>query len=61
MPLPEPKNREEKQEFISRCMSNDTMKREFNNKDQRLAVCYKQWEKKNESDLIDKIDLLLGE
>lgn len=61
MPLPEPKENENKDKFISRCMSTDVMKNEFPKNKQRYAVCHKQWEKKNESDLIDKIDLLLGE
>lgn len=40
MPLPSPSG-ESKNEFISRCMSQ--LKGEFPDKDQRLAVCFKQW------------------
>jgi len=40
MPLPRPTKREKENDFISRCMSNEVMKREFPNRDQRLAVCF---------------------
>ena len=66
MPLPEPKPQEEKEEFISRCMSDDIMNKEFPKKDQRAAVCYKQWNKKNEGEsrntdkIEEKIDKYIG-
>jgi len=44
MPIPTPKAKETQQEFISRCMSD--LKSEFPNKEQRLAVCYTQWQEK---------------
>lgn len=43
MPLPKPKKGEEKDDFIKRCMGNDIMKREFKDKEQRVAVCYNRW------------------
>jgi len=43
MPLPKPKTGEKQQDFISRCMSNPTMKKEFPEQKQRLAVCFSQW------------------
>lgn len=46
MPLPVPNKNEEKQEFLHRCMSNDTMQREFKNRKQRYAVCLRQWNNK---------------
>jgi len=51
MPLPEPKPGEEKNKFIWRCnkeieeMEGD----KFKTKEQRFAICYKQWKKKNEN------------
>lgn len=61
MPLPEPKDNEEKQEFTERCMSNDVMKREFPENKQRYAVCMKQWEGENEDiDLLKRIDNYLN-
>ncbi|MHA1383233.1 MAG: DUF6582 domain-containing protein [Candidatus Helarchaeota archaeon] len=43
MPLPIPHKGEEQNKFISRCMSDETMKREFPDQKQRTAVCYSQW------------------
>lgn len=44
MPIPQPNKRENKQEFVIRCMSNDTMIKEFPKQDQRLAVCSTNYE-----------------
>ena len=46
MPLPKPNSDETKDEFISRCMSNATMKADFSDNDQRLAVCFQRWKDK---------------
>lgn len=43
MPLPEPHKNESRQEFVSRCMGDETMLREYTENDQRAAVCYSQW------------------
>lgn len=49
MPLPSPKKKEEKQDFVKRCAVDDeNMKKEFPNEKQRWAVCYSLWNKKNE-------------
>ena len=40
-----PREDEEKTEFISRCMSNEQMVREFPDKDQRVSVCFSRWDK----------------
>lgn len=45
MPIPTPRDREEKQKFISRCMADDAMVEEFSNAEQRLAVCHDKWQK----------------
>ena len=45
MPLATPAAGEQRDNFISRCMSNDTMQKEFSDQKQRLAVCYSQWRK----------------
>ena len=47
MPLPKPRAEENQQEFISRCMGDETMKSEYPRNDQRLAVCYVQWRDRN--------------
>jgi len=42
MPLPTPRTNEKRNDFISRCMDNETMKKEFPKEKQRAAVCYSQ-------------------
>jgi hypothetical protein len=44
MPLPKPTDGESRDDFISRCMGNDIMNRDFPDNDQRMAVCQRQWE-----------------
>lgn len=45
MPIPKPKPYERRNEFISRCMSDDKMKSEYS-RDKRLAVCSAAFETK---------------
>lgn len=45
MPIPTPLPKEQRGEFIQRCMMNDSMVREFKDQDQRYAVCVTQLEK----------------
>lgn len=45
MPLPRPNKGEKQDDFIDRCMANPTVKDEFPDNDQRLAVCFSQWKK----------------
>jgi hypothetical protein len=42
MPIPKPNPNEDKEKFVSRCMSNDTMKQEYSDSKQRVAVCLGQ-------------------
>ena len=56
MPLPVPKKSESKDDFISRCMGNETMKDEYPDNDQRLAVCYSQWKKKEKKDEFSELE-----
>jgi len=44
MPLPKPTPKENKKEFVMRCMSDETMVKEFPETDQRLAVCSSTYE-----------------
>lgn len=39
MPIPSKKENEDKNSFMSRCMSDDVMKNEYKNVDQRVAIC----------------------
>jgi hypothetical protein len=53
MPLVKPKDKEKREDFMSRCMSDDKTISEYPATDQRLAVCSSQYEngKKEESHL----------
>jgi hypothetical protein len=44
MPIPKPTAEETKSEFIQRCMTDNVMVSEFENTDQRLAVCSTSYE-----------------
>jgi hypothetical protein len=48
MPLPNPKEDETKDGFISRCIEDEKSKEEFPNLTQRIAVCVSQWDRKDE-------------
>ncbi len=50
MPLPKPKKDEEENKWIERCMGNETMKKDFDDNDQRLAVCYQIWKDKDKEE-----------
>jgi len=39
MPLPSRKKNEDKSDFLSRCMSDETMNKEYDNNSQRYAIC----------------------
>ena len=43
MPLPSPKGRQNEQDFVSSCMSDQGMKKEYPGQKQRAAVCYSQY------------------
>lgn len=50
MPIPKPKDDEEKKDFISRCMGNPTMVEDYPDNKQRLAVCYASWDREKDED-----------
>jgi len=43
MPIIKPKKNESEQEFVSRCMGDDMMNKDFKDQKQRVAVCYSQY------------------
>lgn len=45
MPLPTPNNKENKNDFVGRCVSELSDKKEFEDNKQRVAVCYSQYDK----------------
>lgn len=61
MPLPKPKPNERKNEFVSRCVGDKTMKNEYPDPKQRTAVCFSQWrEVENIEDIDDFKDAFIG-
>ena len=53
MPLPSPKGKQDKETFVSNCMSNETMKKEYPDSKQRVAVCYSKWRQSKGTTEID--------
>jgi len=47
MPIPKPKQNENKNDFISRCMANNTMVKEYSEEKQRFAICNNQFKGEN--------------
>jgi hypothetical protein len=60
VPIPKPEKNEDKQKFTSRCMSNETMKKEYPNAQQRIAVCLGQTRKSKSTLIEDVHDNLLA-
>lgn len=54
MPIPELNPNEDKKKFISRCMSSETMKKEYTDVKQRVAICLGQT-RKSKSALIEQV------
>ena len=48
MPIPKPNMNESRQDFITRCMGDDTMASEYTDSDQRLAVCTSEYDSNKE-------------
>ncbi|NDC71881.1 MAG: hypothetical protein EBZ62_00300 [Sphingobacteriia bacterium] len=56
MPIPDKHTDEDKQKFISRCMSDEVMKKEYPDTKQRAAICISQTKKhKSKSDLLNDV------
>lgn len=61
MPIPSRKPNEDKNTFVSRCMGNETMKKDYPDSKQRVAICLGQTRKKGKSSLIEEVhDSLLA-
>jgi len=50
MPLVKPKDKEKREDFIQRCMRDQTSTSEYPNSDQRLAVCSSLYKNKNKEE-----------
>jgi len=58
MPIPSPNQNEDKQKFISRCMGNNTMQKEYPDSKQRAAICIGQTNKSKNSLLNNVLEIL---
>lgn len=54
MPIPSRDKDEDRQKFISRCMSNEVMKKDYPNTQQRVAICIGQ-SKKSKSSILEEV------
>lgn len=54
MPIPDPKRGENKQNFVARCMGNETMKKDYPDTQQRIAICLSQT-RTNKASLIESV------
>jgi hypothetical protein len=59
MPIPKRNQNEDNQKFVSRCMGNETMKKEYPDSKQRVAICLGQT-KKSKSSLLENVLDILG-
>lgn len=60
MPIPKPEKNENKQKFVARCMGNETMKKEYPDNQQRIAICLGQTKRKSKGNLLDEVLEILG-
>lgn len=59
MPIPEKDQKEDKTKFVARCMSNETMKKEYPDSKQRVAICMSQMKKSTKSDILNDVAIYL--
>ena len=52
MPLVKPRDKEKREDFMSRCMSDDKTTSEYPKATQRLAVCSSQYENSKRRNII---------
>lgn len=55
MPIPNRNKNEDKQKFVARCMGNETMKKDYPDTKQRVAICLGQTKTENKSSLIEDV------
>ena len=60
MPIPKPKDDEKGPDFVARCMGNETMKKEYPDSKQRVAICLGQTKKQGKGSLLDQVLEILG-
>jgi|TARA_B100001094_G_scaffold331074_1_gene398229 hypothetical protein len=55
MPLPKHRSGEDRNKFVSRCMSDPNSKKEFNDTEQRIAYCVKQAREGGKASLLEEV------
>lgn len=60
MPIPKPKPNEDSQKFVARCMGNETMKKDYPDNKQRVAICLGQTRRKEKASIFDYVLDILG-
>lgn len=50
MPIPKPRPSEQRDDYIGRCMGDDTMIQDFSSQAQRFAVCLSTWNRREKSE-----------
>lgn len=60
MPIPKRKQNEDKQKYVSRCMGNETMKKDYPDTKQRVAICLGQTGEKTKSSILSNVLEILG-
>jgi hypothetical protein len=60
MPIPKPEKNEDRQKFVQRCMGNETMKKDYPENDQRIAICLGQTRKRSKSSVLSYVLDILG-
>jgi len=58
MPIPKPNPNEKDNSFVARCMGNETMKKEYPDNKQRVAICLAQTRKKTKGIFSQVLDIL---
>jgi hypothetical protein len=56
MPVPQPHPHEAQQDFVSRCMGDATMVKDYEQQ-QRAAICYRTWEDRHKQQAKSAIDI----
>ena len=60
MPIPKPEPNEDNQKFVARCMSNETMKKDYPDNKQRIAICLGQTGRKQKGSILNQVLDILG-
>ena len=58
MPIPKPHKAEKQSKFMSRCMGNKIMKKDYSDNKQRVAVCFGSWRKVHGGKPLTKEELI---